>query len=84
MKNAAEAGARRLDIRWDKGLCVSNDGPPIPADVARDIFVPFFTTKRTGSGIGLALSRMLMVKQGRSLVLAERPIAGYHVTFVIQ
>lgn len=84
VKNAAEAGARRLDIRWDKGLCVSNDGPPIPADVARDIFVPFFTTKRTGSGIGLALSRMLMVKQGRSLVLAERPIAGYHVTFVIQ
>lgn len=82
-KNAQEAGAKAIDIRWNNGLYISNNGAPIPADVARDIFIPFFTTKSTGSGIGLSLSRQLMMKQGMNLTLAERPVAGYHTTFVI-
>lgn len=83
VKNAQEAGAKAIDIRWNNGLYISNNGAPIPADVARDIFIPFFTTKSTGSGIGLSLSRQLMMKQGMNLTLAERPVAGYHTTFVI-
>lgn len=83
IKNAIEAGAKRLDIRWKDKLCISNDGAPIPANARREIFIPFFTTKSSGSGIGLALSRQIMMRQGMSLTLADNPVSGYHTTFVI-
>lgn len=83
VKNAVEAGASRIDVRWNDGLWVSNDGSPIPADIAREIFVPFFTTKKGGSGIGLSLSRQMMVRQGHELRLAERSVPGCTVSFVI-
>jgi signal transduction histidine kinase len=82
-KNACEAGARDIDVRWDNALLISNNGAPIPPDVAREIFVPFFTTKQTGSGIGLALARLMMHKQGMNLSLAEQPVPGFRTTFVI-
>ena len=83
VKNAIEAGATKMDVRYGNSLQISNNGTPIPADVAREIFIPFFTTKSHGSGIGLSLSRQMLIKQGMNLQLAERPIAGYHTTFVI-
>lgn len=84
IKNAVEAGADDVDVRFrDSTISISNNGKPIPADVAREIFIPFFTTKRAGTGIGLALSRQIMIMQGGNLTLAERPVNGYHVTFVI-
>lgn len=82
-KNAVEAGATAMDIRWNKALYVSNNGAPIPAEVRREMFIPFFTTKRSGSGIGLSLSRQMIVMQGMKLTLAERPMPSYHTTFVI-
>ena len=39
---------------------ISDNGPGIPDSVADQIFIPFFTTKREGSGIGLSLSRQIM------------------------
>ena len=88
VKNAAEAGAHNIDIcarRNDQctQLLISNDGTPIAPEVAREVFVPFFTTKRTGSGIGLSLSRQMMMAQGGDLTLAERAQAGFHATFVV-
>ena len=109
VKNAVEAGAKMIDIRYSstpkapfKGdflsipapslrgraggeavLYISNDGAPIPPDVRREIFVPFFTTKRSGSGIGLSLSRQMLMMQGMNIVLADTPVSGCHVTFVI-
>lgn len=83
IKNACESGSRDIEIRWDEALLVSNNGQPIPPDVAREIFVPFFTTKRTGSGIGLPLARLMLLKQGMNLSLAEHPSPGFHTTFVI-
>jgi len=65
-------------------LYVSNDGHPIPAEACQSVFVPFFTTKRTGSGIGLSYSRRLMLQQGGYLNLEERPRTGYHTTFSIE
>lgn len=62
---------------------ISNDGAPIPPDVRRDIFVPFFTTKPSGNGIGLSLSRQLLMLQGMGLSLADTPETSYHVTYVI-
>ena len=84
-KNAQEAGATQIDIRWrdDGVLTVSNDGAPIPAEVRKEIFVPFFTTKRRGSGIGLPLSRQMMVMQGGDLMLSDVHVGGYNVTFLL-
>jgi signal transduction histidine kinase len=83
IRNACEAGATMVDVRWKKGLWVSNNGAPIPVAIEREIFIPFFTTKRTGSGIGLSLSRQMMVRQGGDLCLAQRSVPGYQVTFII-
>ncbi len=41
-------------------LRISNNGPPIPKDIIEKIFIPFFTTREQGSGIGLSLSRQIM------------------------
>ena len=93
-KNAAEAGAKRMSIRGtevprEKGepegrrrvsLLVWNDGRPIPAEARGNIFVPFFTTKRCGSGIGLSLSRRIVTMQGGSLELLEGPLTTFALT----
>lgn len=83
VRNAVDAGAKDVDLRWSDALYVSNNGARIPADVAREIFIPFFTTKRNGSGIGLSLSRHMLLKQGMNLMLADIHVPGYHVTFCI-
>lgn len=67
-----------------EGVFFSNDGHVIPLDVAQEIFIPFFTTKPTGSGIGLSLSRQILMKQDMTLSLAETPLRGYNVTFLIE
>lgn len=68
LKNAAEAVPAGGHI-WLKSytgendtvvIDVVDDGPMIPDDVASHIFVPFFTTKKDGSGIGLSISRQIM------------------------
>ncbi len=83
-KNAVEAGATRMGIRLDHdALRISNNGSPIPPDARREIFIPFFTTKRNGSGIGLSLSRQILTMQGMSLTLADFPVAEYTTTFEI-
>lgn len=64
-----------------ESLLISNDGAPIPAADRDSIFIPFFTTKHRGTGIGLALSRQIMVRQGGSLELMDQPETGYTVTF---
>lgn len=84
IKNAKEAGAKSISIVWSGAeLRLSNDGTPILAEVCRDIFVPFYTTKPTGTGVGLALSRQFMTMLGGTLTLADRAEAGYHTTFVL-
>lgn len=84
VKNAQEARATRIDIQWrQQEIWISNNGEVIPPEVAREIFVPFFTTKSGGSGIGLSLSKQLMVKQGRNLRLADTPASGCHVSFIL-
>ena len=75
LKNAVEAGATSISISAyttpDDSIFIdiSNNGKPIPADEAQQIFVPFFTTKPTGSGIGLSISRQIMKQSGGSIEL---------------
>jgi PAS domain S-box-containing protein len=52
---------------------VSNNGPCIPPEEAEHIFVPFFTTKEGGSGIGLSISRQIMRLSGGSIALKSNP-----------
>ena len=66
IKNAVQAGAKHVSITAgiDSSertiIKVANDGAPITPEAQEQIFIPFFTTKRDGSGIGLSLSRQIM------------------------
>ena len=90
-KNAVEAEAKRMVIQQIEEpsshqqlmLYIGNDGLPIPAENRQSLFVPFFTTKRSGSGIGLSLSRRMMIQQGGMLDLAEKPLPGCHAGFIL-
>lgn len=75
LKNAAEAisgegGQIRIELWEEKEkthLDVCNNGRPITEDVLANIFVPFFTTKHSGTGIGLSVSRYIMRLHGGTL-----------------
>ena len=81
LKNAAEAVPAGGHI-WLKAytgendtvvIDVVDDGPMIPDEVASHIFVPFFTTKKDGSGIGLSISRQIMrVSNGFISLVTDR------------
>ena len=66
IKNAIQAGAKHISIAAEIDndeqtlISVSNDGEPISPESQEQIFIPFFTTKSEGSGIGLSLSRQIM------------------------
>jgi len=49
---------------------ISNNGPPIPPEIKEQIFVPFFTTKENGSGIGLSLSKQIILQMGGDIILS--------------
>ena len=76
IKNALQAGAKHIVISARMGkddeviVRVSNDGEPIPASAQEQIFIPFFTTKTEGSGIGLSLARQIMRNHNGSIELA--------------
>ena len=90
-KNAVEAEAHTMVIEQVEEsaitqlltLYIGNDGLPIPAENRQSLFVPFFTTKRGGSGIGLSLSRRMMIQQGGMLDLAETPLRSCRGGFLL-
>lgn len=55
---------------------VSDNGPGIEPEALEQIFIPFYTTKKTGSGIGLSLSRQIMQLHGGQLTAESKPGAG--------
>ena len=73
IKNALQAGAKHIDISARMGkeddviIQVANDGAPIPVSAQEQIFVPFYTTKKEGSGIGLSLARQIMRKHNGTI-----------------
>ena len=93
LKNAEQAladtpGAKveltsRLNRRGHVVIEISDNGPGIPEETASKIFVPFYTTKRDGSGVGLALTRQVMIAHGGNVKLeAEHsPGAKFVLTF---
>ena len=97
VKNAIEANARKIVIRTNDSstqdvtpyetnrmvLQIGNDGKPIPEEDKQSLFVPFFTTKHNGNGIGLTVSRRMMTQQGGMLDLAKEVPPGYSTAFIL-
>lgn len=89
VKNAFQAtglkeGARvRISSGLDKNghpwITISDNGPGIPDTLMDKVFIPFFTTKENGSGIGLSLSRQIMQMHGGSLKIKSVPGKQTHV-----
>ncbi len=77
VKNAVQAGATlveisvSLDYLENTIIEVSNNGTPISRESQEEIFIPFYTTKQDGTGIGLSLSRQIMRLHGGSLTLSR-------------
>ena len=77
VKNAIQAEASKIMITAEIDTServivnISNNGRPISADSQKEIFVPFFTTKQDGSGIGLSLSRQIMRLHKGTMVLSK-------------
>ena len=77
IKNALQAGAKHINIAARMGkeddviVRVANDGEPIPASAQEQIFIPFYTTKKEGSGIGLSISRQIMRNHNGSIELVQ-------------
>ena len=77
IKNALQAGAKHIDISAKMGrdddviIQVANDGEPIPVSAQEQIFIPFYTTKKEGSGIGLSISRQIMWNHNGSIELVR-------------
>lgn len=76
IKNAAEAlegvseSAIRIEVSPEaKSIVIADNGPGIPEDIRDEIFVPFFTTKPKGNGIGLSLCKQIMKAHGGDILV---------------
>ncbi len=65
-----------LNRRSNVVIEVSDNGPGVPDAIAKKIFVPFFTTREAGSGVGLALARQVMIAHGGFIRLSRNDAGG--------
>ena len=61
-------------------IAVADNGPGIPLDQREKVFVPFFTTKRQGSGVGLTLARQIALVHGGAIAVSETKGGGATVS----
>jgi nitrogen fixation/metabolism regulation signal transduction histidine kinase len=78
LKNAIEATGKGGEISVSTathpdGLYIYNTGEPIPSEVQKQLFTPFFTTKKTGQGIGLTLVREILQNHQLRFSLESQP-----------
>ena len=90
IKNAVQAEAKHILItaeinQYDQTLVhVWNDGAPISPESQEQIFIPFFTTKQEGTGIGLSLSRQIMRAHNGMLDLTRSDEQGTEFTLTFR
>ena len=77
IKNAVQAEANSIRISAELNsedrtvISVTNNGKPVPLRQQEEIFVPFYTTKPNGTGIGLSLSRQIMTRHNGNIALVQ-------------
>ena len=90
VKNAIQAEARKIEITADINLSeqiiitVYNNGSPISKESQEEMFVPFYTTKQEGTGIGLSLSRQIMRLHSGTLSLTRSDENGTVFTLIFK
>lgn len=90
IKNAIQAQATHIHISAEIDsneqtlIHVSNDGVPISPESQEQIFIPFFTTKQDGSGIGLSLSRQIMRAHNGTIDLTRSDDQGTEFTLTFK
>ena len=90
VKNAIQADAKHIEISAEINLSehiiinVTNDGSPISRESQDEIFVPFYTTKQEGTGIGLSLSRQIMRMHNGTLSLTRSDENGTVFTLIFK
>ena len=90
IRNAIQAEAKNIVISAEitpseqTVINITNDGHLISKESQEEIFVPFFTTKQEGTGIGLSLSRQIMRMHNGSLVLTRSDSRGTVFTLVFR
>ena len=91
VRNAAQSlegcDDARIEVRATKTdgvpyITVTDNGPGIPENRMEHIFEPFYSTKKSGSGIGLALAHQIMMAHGGSITATSRP--NVCTTFTLQ
>ena len=62
-------------------LSVEDSGPGIPAEIKEHLFQPFFTTKKSGTGLGLTLTQEIVREHGASLSVHDSSLGGalFHI-----
>ncbi len=85
IKNSYESGATEVEVtaRSEGVICVQDNGCGMSPDVLEHAFIPFFTTKPTGTGIGLALCRQIILKHGGTISVESVPDKGTTITLNI-
>ncbi|MEO6201842.1 MAG: ATP-binding protein [Nitrospirales bacterium] len=92
-KNAIEAmspgGHLRVEVMLTRArkpelqIIIANDGVPIPAEFVDKVFEPYFTTKRSGTGLGLATVKKVVEEHQGQISIASEPDKGTTVTILM-
>lgn len=93
LRNGAQAVSRAKDpslsmaiIRLRSGktkILIDDNGPGIPENIREDVFLPFFTTRSDGTGIGLALARQVILAHQGSIEIQDKKEAGMRICVVV-
>jgi signal transduction histidine kinase len=62
---------------------VRDNGPGIPAERREDVFLPFYTTHKGGSGVGLSFARQVALAHGGSISAGDAPEGGASIRMII-
>jgi PAS domain S-box-containing protein len=87
--NTVQPSERKLSVRSEATadgmvqVCVSDNGPGVPATVRERLFEPFFTTKPQGLGLGLSITRSIIASHGGRLWVSNHPTRGAMFCFTL-
>ena len=88
LENVEKASISLNAFKNEGSVCitVADNGKGIPSEILENIFVPFFTTKKNGSGIGLSISRQIMQMHNGAIKLKSESGKGtvFSLEFLIQ